>query len=72
MAMTIVDVVNSNKVLGIFSIIISFTADDPESLTKKFDFPRSNTITLNKVLKNLFGEYHGSSNPKFLICKLIC
>ena len=30
--MTIVDVVNSNRVLGIFSIIISFTDDDRHGL----------------------------------------
>ena len=64
---TSVEVVKSKRVFGIFSIIISFTDDDPESLTKKLDLPRSNIITLNKVFRNRFGEYHGSSNPKFFI-----
>ena len=63
----IVDVVNNKTVRGIFSIIISRTLEEPESLVKKLDFPRSSVITLIKVLKNLLGEYQGSSIPRVVI-----
>ena len=57
---TIVDVANSNNVLGVLSIMISRTLDEPELVVKKLEFPRSNIATLNKVLKNRVGEYQGS------------
>jgi hypothetical protein len=59
----IVDVVNSNTVLGNFSIIILLTFADPESLVKKSALPRSNVIILRNFILRDFGEYHGSSRP---------
>jgi hypothetical protein len=63
---TIVDVANSNNVLGVLSIMISRTLDEPELVVKKLEFPRSNVATLNKVLKNRVGEYQGSFRPSDL------
>ena len=58
-----VDVVNSNTVLGNFSIIMLLTFWEPESLVKKSALPRSNVIVLNNFIPRDFGEYHGSSSP---------
>jgi len=45
-ATIIVEDVNNSKVLGIFSKIISRTLEDPASVVKKCDFPRSSVIML--------------------------
>jgi len=42
----IVEDVNSSNVLGTFSNIISLTLEDPASVVKKCDFPRSSVIIL--------------------------
>ena len=62
-----VEDVNSSNVLGTFSKIISLTLEDPASVVKKCDFPRSRVITLIN-LKNIFeGEYQGSFRPRIVI-----
>jgi hypothetical protein len=58
-----VDVVNSNTVLGNFSVIMLLTFWEPESLVKKSALPRSNVIVLNNFIPRDFGEYHASSSP---------
>src|SRR6476660_4780753 len=62
----IVDVLNNRIVVGNLSIMMSLTLEEPESVVKKLDLPKSRVTILDKVLKKRLGEYHGSSNPKDL------
>lgn len=66
-ATIIVEVVNSSNVLGIFSKIISLTLEDPASVVKKCDFPRSSVIMLINLKNSFEGEYHGSFRPSIVI-----
>ena len=59
----IVEDVNSSNVLGTFSNIISLTLEDPASVVKKCDFPRSSVIVLINLVNSFEGEYHGSFRP---------
>jgi len=63
----IVEDVKSSNVLGTFSNIISLTLEDPASVVKKCDFPRSSIITLLILENNFEGEYHGSFRPSILV-----
>src|SRR5215831_20946097 len=67
----IVDVLKSRIVFGNLSRIMSFTFEEPESVVKKLDLPRSRVTILTKVLKKRLGEYQGSSNPRDLIFNAI-
>jgi len=66
-ATIIVEDVNNSKVLGIFSKIISLTLEDPASVVKKCDFPRSSVIMLINLKNSFEGEYHGSFRPSIVI-----
>ena len=62
-----VEDVNSSNVLGIFSKIISLTLEDPSSVVKKCDFPRSSVNMLINLKNSFEGEYHGSFRPSTLV-----
>ena len=51
---------------------MSLTLEEPESVVKKLDLPKSRVTILNNVLKNRFGEYQGSSSPRDFIFNAIC
>jgi hypothetical protein len=67
----IVEVLNNRIVFGNLSIMISFTLEDPESVVKKLDLPKSRVTILTNVLVKRLGEYQGSSNPRDLIFSAI-
>ena len=52
----IVDVLNNRIVFGNLSIMMSLTLEEPESVVKKLDLPKSRVTILNKVLKKRLGE----------------
>src|SRR5690348_3220556 len=60
-----VEVVKRRTVFGTLSSMMSRTSEEPLSLVKKLDLPKSSVITFKTVLVNLLGEYHGSSSPRF-------
>ncbi len=63
----IVDELNKSSVFGIFSNIISLTFDDPSSVVKKCDLPKSKVIVLTILEISLVGEYHSSFRPSSLV-----